>query len=102
MKHFVNESSDMGFSPELAPDGRRAHNEYQRARIWCEFGLTTALPIPEEVRISRTRASASQKHSSRCDPALIKAIARGRAFEELAIGRARSLQDLAKRDGISR
>jgi ParB-like chromosome segregation protein Spo0J len=44
-----------------------------------------------------------QKHSSRCDPALIKAIARGRAwFEELATGRARSLQELAKRDGISR
>ena len=34
---------------------------------------------------------------------LIKAIARGRAwFEELATGRARSLQVLAKRDGISR
>ena len=34
---------------------------------------------------------------------LIKAIARGRAwFEELAAGRARSLQELAKRDGISR
>ena len=33
----------------------------------------------------------------------IKAIARGRAwFEELATGRARSLQELAKRDGISR
>jgi site-specific DNA recombinase len=46
---------------------------------------------------------AQQKHNSRCDPALIKAIARGRAwFEELATGRARSLQDLAKRDGISR
>jgi hypothetical protein len=44
-----------------------------------------------------------QKHSSRCDPALIKAIARGRAwFEELATGRARSLQELAKRDGITR
>src|SRR6476469_5842780 len=42
-------------------------------------------------------------HSSRCDPALIKAIARGRAwFEELVSGRARSLQELAKRDGISR
>src|SRR6201997_5059549 len=39
----------------------------------------------------------------RCDPALIKAIARGRAwFEELVSGRARSLQELAKRDGISR
>jgi hypothetical protein len=44
-----------------------------------------------------------QKLSSRCDPALIKAIARGRAwFEELATGRARSLHQLAKRDGISR
>src|ERR1700730_1448457 len=46
---------------------------------------------------------APQKHSSRCDPALIKAIARGLAwFEELVSGRARSLQELAKRDGISR
>ena len=46
---------------------------------------------------------AQQKHNPRCDPALIKAIARGRAwFEELATGRARSLQQLAKRDGISR
>ena len=46
---------------------------------------------------------AQQKHSSICDPALIKAIARGRAwFEELATGRARSLQVLAKRDDISR
>ena len=46
---------------------------------------------------------AQQNHSARYDPALIKAIARGRAwFEELASGRARSLQELAKRDGISR
>ena len=46
---------------------------------------------------------AQQKESSRCDPALIKAIARGHAwFEELATGRARSLQVLAKREGISR
>jgi hypothetical protein len=37
---------------------------------------------------------APQKHGSRCDPALIKAIARGRAwFEELATGRARSLHE---------
>lgn len=43
------------------------------------------------------------KHSSKYDPVLIKAIARGRAwFEELAAGRARSLQELAKRDGIAR
>src|ERR1700730_18370565 len=41
-----------------------------------------------------------QNHSSRCDPTLIKAIARGRAwFEELAAGRARSLRELAERDG---
>ena len=39
----------------------------------------------------------------RCDPALVKAIARGRVwFDELVSGRARSLQELAKRDGISR
>jgi site-specific DNA recombinase len=40
---------------------------------------------------------------SRCDATLIKAIARGRAwFEELAAGRARSLRELAERDGITR
>jgi len=40
---------------------------------------------------------------ARCDPALVKAIARGRAwFDELVTGRVRSLQELAKRDGISR
>jgi site-specific DNA recombinase len=46
---------------------------------------------------------AQHNHALKCDPALIKAIARGRAwFEELATGRARSLQNLAKRDGITR
>jgi hypothetical protein len=46
---------------------------------------------------------AQHNHAPTCDPALIKAIARGHAwFEELATGRARSLQDLAKRDGITR
>jgi site-specific DNA recombinase len=46
---------------------------------------------------------AQQNHPSRCDPALIKVIARGRAwFDELATGRVRSLQDSAKRDGITR
>jgi len=44
-----------------------------------------------------------QNQPSRCDPALIKAVVRGRAwFEELATGRVRSLEELAKRDGISR
>jgi ParB-like chromosome segregation protein Spo0J len=48
-------------------------------------------------------AVAIQNHRSRCDPTLIKAIARGRAwFEELAAGRARSLRELAERDGITR
>ncbi len=57
-------------------------------------GIETRLVLP---------GLAQQDRSSRCDPALIKAIARGRAwFEELATGRARSLQELAKRDGICR
>jgi hypothetical protein len=57
-------------------------------------GVETKLVLP---------GLAQRNHSSRCDPALIKAIARGRTwFEELATGRARSLQDLARRDGISR
>jgi len=44
-----------------------------------------------------------QNPTARCDPALVKAIARGRAwFDELVTGRTRSLQELAKRDGISR
>jgi len=42
-------------------------------------------------------------HSGRRDPALIKALARGRAwFDELVTGRALSLQALAERDGITR
>src|SRR6267143_1097248 len=46
---------------------------------------------------------AIQNDRSRCDPTLIKAIARGRVwFEELAAGRARSLRELAERDGITR
>ena len=44
-----------------------------------------------------------QKHGGRFDPALIKAIARGRAwFEELTTGRVRSLHELAAREGITR
>jgi len=39
----------------------------------------------------------------KCDPALIKAIARGCLwFEELAAGRARSLHELAMREGLTR
>src|SRR3984893_13356520 len=44
-----------------------------------------------------------QNDRTKGDPTLIKAIARGRAwFEELAAGRARSLRELAERDGIPR
>src|SRR5262249_29334590 len=43
---------------------------------------------------------AQQGVASRRDPALIKAVVRGRAwFEELATGRVRSLAELATRDG---
>src|SRR5213076_3040809 len=57
-------------------------------------GVETKLMLP---------GVADQSHGSRCDPALLKAIARGRAwFDELACGRVRSLEELAKRDGISR
>jgi site-specific DNA recombinase len=68
--------------------------ELTAAVAFTRRGAETKLVLP---------GLAQQKHSSRCDPALIKAIARGRAwFEELAIGRARSLQELAEREGISR
>jgi site-specific DNA recombinase len=68
--------------------------ELTAATTFTRRGAETKLVLP---------GLAQQKRSLRCDPALIKAIARGRAwFEELATGRARSLQVLAKRDGISR
>jgi len=41
----------MGFSLEVAPDGRRAHDEYQRPRIWCAFGFTTAYPSRLKFRL---------------------------------------------------
>ena len=68
--------------------------ELTAAAAFTRRGAETKLVLP---------GLAQQGHSSRCDPALIKALVRGRAwFEELATGRARSLQVLAKRDGISR
>jgi DNA invertase Pin-like site-specific DNA recombinase len=68
--------------------------ELTAAAAFTRRGAETKLVLP---------GLAQQKHSSKCDPALIKAISRGRAwFEELATGRVRSLQVLAKRDGISR
>jgi hypothetical protein len=68
--------------------------ELTAAAAFTRRGAETKLVLP---------GLAQQNHSSRCDPALIRAIARGRAwFEELATGRVRSFQELAKRDGISR
>src|ERR1700730_6500729 len=76
-----------------------------------EAAIDSAVELTAAVAFTRRGAEtklvlpglAPQKHSSKCDPALLKAIARGRAwFEELVSGRARSLQELAKRDGISR
>jgi site-specific DNA recombinase len=68
--------------------------ELSAAVAFKRCGVETKLMLP---------GLAQRNHSSRCDPALIKAIARGRTwFEELATGRARSLQELARRDGITR
>jgi hypothetical protein len=78
-------------TPEAASDNAV---ELTAAAAFTRRGVETKLVLP---------GLAQQKHSLRCDPALIKAIARGRAwFEELATGHSRSLQELAKREGISR
>src|SRR5205823_4534385 len=56
--------------------------ELTAAVAFTRRGAETKLVLP---------GLAQQNHSWRCDPALIRAIARGRAwFEELATGRARS------------
>src|SRR6202023_3237748 len=68
--------------------------ELTAAAAFTRRGAETKLVLP---------GLAQQTHGSKRNPALIKALVRGRAwFEELATGRARSLQELAKRDGISR
>ena len=66
--------------------------------------LTAAVSIKRRgVGTRLVLLDAQHNHPARCDPALVKAIAGGRAwFDELVTGRARSLQELAKRDGISR
>lgn len=66
--------------------------------------LTTAVSIKRRgVGTRLVLLDGRHNHPARCDPAMVKAIARGRAwFDELVTGRARSLQELAKRDGISR
>jgi hypothetical protein len=86
--HWVQHHADIvdcGVGDESQLSGIRVDLDLGRSRLHCGIDL------------------AQKNHGSRCDPALIKAIVRGRAwFEELATGRARSLQELAKRDGISR
>jgi site-specific DNA recombinase len=79
---------------DVASSGSEDPTELTARLVLKRRGVETKLVLP---------GLAQQKHSSRCDPVLIKAIVRGRAwFEELASGRARSLQELASRDGISR
>jgi hypothetical protein len=80
-------------SPALA-DPSSSAIELTAAVSFKRHGVETKLILP---------GLDQQNHSARCDPALIKAIARGRAwFDELATGRAPSLQALAERDGITR
>ena len=67
--------------------------------------LTAAVALRRRGAATRLVFPGSEQpnRGSRCDPALIKAITRGRAwFEELAAGRSRSLQEIAAREGISR
>jgi site-specific DNA recombinase len=82
------------FDLDVASSGSEDPIELTERLALKRHGAETKLVLP---------GLAQQKHRSRCDPVLIKAIARGRAwFGELASGRARSLQELASRDGISR
>jgi hypothetical protein len=83
-----------GVPASASEDGGDNAVELAAAIAFKRRGVETKLVLPGLAR---------QKHSSRCDPALIKAFARGRTwFEELAAGRVRSLQELAERDGITR
>jgi site-specific DNA recombinase len=80
--------------PSASEDGRDDAIELTTTTAFRRHGAEIKLVLP---------GLAQQTHNSTGDPALIKAIARGRGwFEELATGRTRSLQELAKRDGISR
>src|ERR1700730_12314785 len=83
-----------GVPSSASEDGRDNAVELAAAIAFKRRGAETKLVLP---------GLAQQNDRSRRDPALIKAIARGRTwFEELATGRARSLQELAERDGITR
>jgi DNA invertase Pin-like site-specific DNA recombinase len=77
-----------------SPTSSDAPVELRAAVAFRRRGLQTKLVLAER---------AEPCHSPKCDPALIKAIARGRLWlEELATGRARSLHELATREGITR
>jgi hypothetical protein len=81
-------------TPGTADDQGASTIELATAVAFRRRGTETRLLLP---------GLTQQKHGERYDPALIKAIARGRAwFEELTTGRARSLHELAARDGIDR
>jgi hypothetical protein len=80
-------------SPEL-DDPSASAIELTAAIAFKQRGVETKLILP---------GLDQPNHSARRDPALIKVIARGRAwFDELATGRALSLQALAEREGITR
>src|SRR5262249_21817462 len=78
-----------------APDSAsNALFELKAAVAFRRRGVATKLVLP---------GRGEPHHCVKCDPALIKAIARGRQwFEELATGHARSLHELATREGITR
>ena len=82
-----------GPSPALE-DPSSGAIELTAAVAFKRRGVETKLMLP---------GSDQPSHSAKRDPALLKAIARGRAwFDELVTGRALSLQALAERDGITR
>ena len=97
---------------EMSIRMRRAPLLARDVRLFAsETPTDTAIELTAAVEFKRRGAEnrlvvpglTSRNRSTKHDPALIKAIARGSAwFEELASGRARSLHELAKRDGISR
>jgi DNA invertase Pin-like site-specific DNA recombinase len=76
------------------PTSSDASRELKTAVAFRRRGVETKLVLGNR---------AEPYHSTKCDPALIKAVTRGRLwFEELVAGRARSLHELANREGISR
>jgi DNA invertase Pin-like site-specific DNA recombinase len=84
-----------GDVPVLASDSSGSAIELTAAIEFKRRGTAIKLVLPGV-------ASHRDMHS-KCDPAPVKAIARGRAwFDELATGRVRSLHELALRDGITR